>query len=706
MPLNRGPCGCVRDCLARRTLHPPTQILRTNPNLWGWILNVYYSSLLKGPIVISWAGGALSRSVRFCNRGLTRLLVGLVVAAGCLADGGESGWWAASAQTVGSTVGWNNFGEEWNSADPAAMIANKGLEANEAAILAASLSGDPRAQTLRALGLMRGVWGNRNIEEAVALLEKAASAGEHTAAFVQAGYVIATKDKAGLGPTILARLEASAQAGQRGAMVLLGGMLVEGLGVPKDIARGLALSVRAADAGEVQAMLNLGTMFEAGRFVPKNLQASAMWYRRASEAGSPEGMAQYGEVLEYGLGAPKNIPAAISLYRRAAEAGDRSAMENLAYALSNGVGIARDPVQSLHWYKRAAELGSDMAMNNIGIAYASGVGVQKDQAEAARWYLAGANAGSAYAKENAAMYLYNGWSIAKDIPLAARFWREAGEQGRADGAFNYAACLFFGHGVAQDRPQAVVWYKKAIALGHVKAMSDLGGIYLRGDGVPPNPAEAFRLYYKAAHSDDTIGMFNLGYTYDVGAGTPANKAEAARWYALAAERGHATAAKNLALLRARPKPVATASRGAAPGMFDVRAAEMRYRSSGSFPGIVDEKIDYNAGVVYKTMMGVAMNYYHQISVPKCTRQSDASFICAYQRTEWNSFQPQSSARTHQVSNTFVFRDGYWDSPTLKAQRAEYQRTHVSAYKQQKADEEARRRITCPTGGVSRHDTMC
>lgn len=80
-------------------------------------------------------------------------------------------------------------------------------------------------------------------------------------------------------------LRRAAEAGDPGAMNLLGFRLLEGTGGPPDEAEAARWARRAAEAGHAEAMYGLGLLHEEGRGVPRDEGEAARWFRRAEAAG-------------------------------------------------------------------------------------------------------------------------------------------------------------------------------------------------------------------------------------------------------------------------------------------------------------------------------------------------------------------------------------------------------------------------------------
>lgn len=83
-----------------------------------------------------------------------------------------------------------------------------------------------------------------------------------------------------------ARLRAAAQAGDPGAMNLLGFRLLQGIGCRPDPAEAYRWGLAAAEAGHAEAMFGVASLLARGApGVPQDERAALGWYRRAAAAG-------------------------------------------------------------------------------------------------------------------------------------------------------------------------------------------------------------------------------------------------------------------------------------------------------------------------------------------------------------------------------------------------------------------------------------
>ena len=189
-------------------------------------------------------------------------------------------------------------------------------------------------------------------------------------------------------------LEKAASDGDPYAMYALGRAMDDSAPpVPADPARAADLFRRAAEKGHPMAALRYGLALSEGAGVKKDLPASHRWLVQAQENGVPEAALALGDIavrmpLQRDKAAnDKALKIAIAWYEAAANGGVPSAQFKLANAYLGGVGVPRDPAQAQLWYNRAAQQGLTEAQQALGVLLLSGAGGATDPAEAYKWLL-------------------------------------------------------------------------------------------------------------------------------------------------------------------------------------------------------------------------------------------------------------------------------------------------------------------------------
>ncbi len=121
-----------------------------------------------------------------------------------------------------------------------------------------------------------------------------------------------------------------------------------------------------AEAGVSEAMLYLGKMYSDSLGVLKDYKKAIEWLNKGSQAGNAETSTLLGVMYLNGQGVSPDPEKSISLFEKAAKAGDAEAMYNLGLMHDYGRGVDNeDDVTAQDWYKKAANLGHEQAQERL-----------------------------------------------------------------------------------------------------------------------------------------------------------------------------------------------------------------------------------------------------------------------------------------------------------------------------------------------------
>jgi TPR repeat protein len=224
-----------------------------------------------------------------------------------------------------------------------------------------------------------------------------------------------------------------------------------------------ALMLMNAEKGQGKAMLNLGLLYEQGIGVPRNFSKALEWYRKAGDAGEGEGHMRVGRCYEIGMGAAVDMHKAVEGFEKAHALGYVPAMSRLADVYLNGRGAARDENKGFDLLTRAAEAGDAAALFDLGRIALNGLYSRKTEAEKARaWFLKAAEAGHA-----------------GGILAVAGMCRE-GQGGKADaeGALRWYLTAQKGGLQAEGLESAIAELKKTLSANQAKAAEQAADAWL------------------------------------------------------------------------------------------------------------------------------------------------------------------------------------------------------------------------------------
>jgi TPR repeat protein len=177
-----------------------------------------------------------------------------------------------------------------------------------------------------------------------------------------------------------------------------------------------------AEKGQSQAMLTVGVLYEQGIGVPRNFTKALEWYQKASLAGESDGYFRVGLCYEIGMGIAYDMDKAVSNFEKAVEMGSLSAAHKMASLYLAGQGVAKDEAKGLALLTTAADGGNGAAANELAYINLEGLlGQKKDPAKAKALFIKGAETGNLEAIKNLAVLLKDGIGE-KPNPALALYW--------------------------------------------------------------------------------------------------------------------------------------------------------------------------------------------------------------------------------------------------------------------------------------------
>lgn len=162
-------------------------------------------------------------------------------------------------------------------------------------------------------------------------------------------------------------IQAAAGQGLVEAQAILGQMLLDGAGVPRDAGAGLAWFKRAAHADHPMSINMVGRCYENGWGTEPDQVVAAYWFRLAAERGLDWGMYNHAHTLRDGRGGvAQDRAAALDWYRRAADMGHAKSIGVVGRFLEQGDVVPRDLDAAMDCYRRSAEGGDFRGMFHYG----------------------------------------------------------------------------------------------------------------------------------------------------------------------------------------------------------------------------------------------------------------------------------------------------------------------------------------------------
>lgn len=256
--------------------------------------------------------------------------------------------------------------------------------------------GDTGAMAALGSRLLSGDEKLRDEEKGREWLKKAVDAKEYSAYLALGDYEENVKNDL---KAALTAYERGKDAGQIDCILRSADFYIEGKGVEKDAARGLALLENAAEAGSpaasfrlavqslstdtpnlllgyryllaaangnlVEAQNELGLLYLSGKLAVADTVSGAAWLTRAAQSGYAQAQNNLATLFERGAGVPQNIENAGQLYSLAANQGHGPATLALARLINSGTGTKADPVKAWALASLAKERGAEDATEMI-----------------------------------------------------------------------------------------------------------------------------------------------------------------------------------------------------------------------------------------------------------------------------------------------------------------------------------------------------
>ena len=224
--------------------------------------------------------------------------------------------------------------------------------------------------------------------------------------------------------------------------------------------RALQSFQRAARKGNIKALVSIGSIYDQGLGVAQNYQEAALWYKHAAEQGSANGQFNLGHMYARGEGVIQNYNEAAHWYRQAAEQGETSAQYQLSKLYNEGQGVEKNALLAQQWLSRAEN--SQTAIENSRGDF-SRVQISKQ----GRWNLYNktcssgftacqltAEQGDAWAQNKLGLFYKEGKDVVQNYKEAVKWFKKSADQGSGRGFYNLSTMYLNGYGVPKDINQS------------------------------------------------------------------------------------------------------------------------------------------------------------------------------------------------------------------------------------------------------------
>lgn len=298
-----------------------------------------------------------------------------------------------------------------------------------------------------------------------------------------------------------------------------------------------------------------GCAYASGDGVPQDFVKAIYWLQVASDEGNTDAMRDLAGCYVNGAGVEKNEAKAFELYRKLAEGGDADAQFAFAGFYLNGKVVAYDIAEGAKWLGKAADQGHCQAQLVLGMMYYQGENGDRDYAKAFHYLTPAARQGDLTAKCALGYLYFYGDGVERDYELAYDNLVVA-YQGGMKTASHLLGLYHLSHSrdTDEDHKKAFDYLNEAVSIGIADAYGDLAYCYAVGCGVKRDQAEAFKLYGKVCDNGTRSeysraeAAYNMGMILLANNGVNRNVTLAVDYLRLSKSLGNKNASYRLGLL--------------------------------------------------------------------------------------------------------------------------------------------------------------
>lgn len=358
--------------------------------------------------------------------------------------------------------------------------------------------------------MARFLRANGRLAEAIPLLEKAAGAGNFSAAIDLYDILSLEGGEGGKAKAFL-ELAAGLPDLSSADRFLLAAALLKSPDTLLNL-RGVNLAKEMAGVGYPGAAAMLASSYLGGEQSDRNFDEARRVLEAGIAYGDVEATIMMADLLLDGVHMPADPEKALSYYDRVLAVQPKNPTINLKLArmYAEGVGVGVDKARAAEYLRTASDAGSRSAQRELGLAYLWGAGLPQDR-ELARLNLqAAADAGFDRAWHDLAMLESSGFAAPVDPEAAFAFNYKGAKRGDAAAMIDVGLSLLSGFGVPHDGEAGVAWLERAAATRTEEgslAMYRLYEAYRSGQGVERNAEKANEWLARAAAANNPSAMF-------------------------------------------------------------------------------------------------------------------------------------------------------------------------------------------------------
>jgi TPR repeat protein len=242
----------------------------------------------------------------------------------------------------------------------------------------------------------------------------------------------------------------------RQADAAFGMLSICGIGVNKDVAKGLELLVGAAQAGDKEVVMLLYAYYSGSEGFPADEVKAMHWLQVGANYGDPQMQAELGRRYMLGSWVNKDAALAERWLKKAAAAGMPGGYVLLGRLHAGNKNYS----EAIRWFNLGVAANLPEAYALLGSMYLEGLGIPADPQEGLRLLKVAAKTLPQSQYALGWWYEY-GTDVPRNPEESAKWFRLAAESGNADAQEALANAYDYGIGVPRNLEEANVWRKKA-----------------------------------------------------------------------------------------------------------------------------------------------------------------------------------------------------------------------------------------------------
>lgn len=324
------------------------------------------------------------------------------------------------------------------------------------------------------------------------------------------------------------------------ALYKVGYCLYWGIGVAKDTQGANTYFQYSADMNNPEAQYRLGINYCDGIGVNKDINKGIDLLNTAANSGHSRAYKSLGDISYFGYcGFEKNLDCAIEKYNNSISCEIEDEISNAYLNLSRCYQQKKQYDAAVSVLYQGAEKGSADCQNELGLFFENGTHVPMDKSKAFLWFEKSANNSYGFGMYNLGRFYESGTCIETNYKKAIDLYIEAANKGVP---MAYYKCGLNAYSLKRYSA-AKTYYEKAAEKNIMLAYNQLGYLYEYGLVSSKEQADkktALQYFIKAAQSGVADAQNNAGRLYQ----EFGEYEKALSWYKKAAEQGHEWGLKN------------------------------------------------------------------------------------------------------------------------------------------------------------------